>query len=520
MSSNKKLSDVLNNQFKDEKPFSTFPSFVNSIAIILVFIIAFYGMHIYSSYDRYKLIWPKQKCSPDMTFMAGLFKPKDDPRTAFQYTFDVFKECNKNILYTVVMYFVRPFYALFDVLNDFYRAILELGMALKNAATRVLSVLRKILEDIANKVQNIIIPFKKMFPIIEDSINKGNAFLTVAINSIKGVIMTMESALSVLYTASIDLMIVIAAAGLLFPPLAILWVTFIPISLLAVGLEKIFDLTYLAPIPQNPFCFDENTIISTKNGPVKIKDISIGTILYDNSKITSKLLLNANEKNMYNINNVIVSGSHKIFYQNKWIEVFNHPDAIPIDNYDKPIIYCLNTDNKRIIIDSMIFSDWDDIDDNDIRELNDKYSTSLNTIIKESNIQTHFESGFVKNTPVEIEDGRSVNIQDLQINDVLIDGTIVKGIVEIDATSIDLYEYFIESDKILGGPNLQIYNESTSILDSFELCKVKSLHKEKKLYHVITDTFTIKIKDSKFLDYNGGIETLLIEDRINLLKSI
>ena len=51
----------------------------------------------------------------------------------------------------------------------------------------------------------------------------------------------MESALSVLYTASIDLMIVIAAAGLLFPPLAILWVTFIPISLLAVGLEKIFD---------------------------------------------------------------------------------------------------------------------------------------------------------------------------------------------------------------------------------------------------------------------------------------
>ena len=184
MSSNKKLSDVLNNQFKDEKPFSTFPSFVNSIAIILLFIIAFYGMHIYSSYDRYKLIWPKQKCSPDMTFMVGLFKPKDDPRTAFQYTFDVFKECNKNILYTVVMYFVRPFYALFDVLNDFYRAILELGMALKNAATRVLSVLRKILEDIANKVQNIIIPFKKMFPIIEDSINKGIAFLTVAINSI------------------------------------------------------------------------------------------------------------------------------------------------------------------------------------------------------------------------------------------------------------------------------------------------------------------------------------------------
>ena len=166
----------------------------------------------------------------------------------------------------------------------------------------------------------------------------------------------------------------------------------------------------------------------------------------------------------------------------------------------------------------MIFSNWDDIDDNDI-ELNEKYSTVFNNIIKESNIQNYFESGFVKNTPIEIEDGRTVHIQDLEINDVLIND-IVKGLVEIDSTNVDIYEYYIENDKVVGGPNLQIYNHSTSILDTFELCKIKSLTKEKKLYHVITDSLTIKIKDKLFLDYNGAIETLLLEDRNRILGLI
>jgi len=168
----------------------------------------------------------------------------------------------------------------------------------------------------------------------------------------------------------------------------------------------------------------------------------------------------------------------------------------------------------------MVFSDWDDIDSKDIKELNEKYSDIVNNVITESNIQKYFESGFVKNTQVEIEDGRSINIQDLEINDVLINGDIVKGLVEIDATNVDIYEYFIETNKVFGGPNLQIYNVSTSILDSFELCKMKTLNKEDKLYHVITDSLMIKINDIKFLDYNGAIETLLFEDRLQLLKSI
>ena len=513
------LSDLLNNQFSknDSKIFSAVPSMFKATAILIVFIVLFYALYIYTSYDRLKLIWPEKKCSPDMTFLAGLFKPEGDNRSNFRYTYDIFVDCNKKILFKMVLWFFAPFYKLFNLLNRFYSLVLELGLSLRNSALKVTEALIKVFTDLLNKVYNIIVPFQKMFPILKDTINKGNVFLIIAVNTIRGILMALKSSMDLLYHGAIDLMILLVSSVVLM----FLWPVFIPIGLVAGGLERIFGLKYLAPIPKFPgFCFDENTTILTKEGKVKIKDISLGTILHDNSKVTAKLELDSNKQDMYNLNNIIVSGSHKILFEDKWIEVFNHPNAKLIENYNKPYIYCLNTTSKKIIIDSMIFSDWDDIDDKDISELNEKYSNVFNNIICESNIQTYFESGFVKNTPIEIEDGRTVHIQDLEVNDILINGSIVKGIVEIDATNIDIYEYYIENDKVVGGPNLQIYNQSTSILDTFELCKIKTLTKEKKLYHVITDSLTIKIKDKLFLDYNGAIESLLLEDRHRILGLI
>ena len=112
MASKINLTDVLNNQFKskDDVPYSNFPSLVNSIAILLLFTISFYGIYVYSSFDRLKFIWPEKKCSPDMTFMAGLFQPEDDPRSWFKYTYDVFSECNKNILFSIIMSFFKQLY--------------------------------------------------------------------------------------------------------------------------------------------------------------------------------------------------------------------------------------------------------------------------------------------------------------------------------------------------------------------------------------------------------------------------
>ena len=42
---------------------------------------------------------------------------------------------------------------------------------------------------------------------------------------------------------------------------------------------------------------------------------------------------------MYKLNNVIVSGTHKVYYEKRgWINIEDHPHAILIENYSEPII--------------------------------------------------------------------------------------------------------------------------------------------------------------------------------------
>ena len=58
--------------------------------------------------------------------------------------------------------------------------------------------------------------------------------------------------------------------------------------------------------------------------------------------------------------------------------------------------------------------------------------------INESNIHSYLDGGFVKDTQIEVEDGNSVSIQDIEVDDVLHNGEIVTGIVEIDATNLSV----------------------------------------------------------------------------------
>ena len=268
---------------------------------------------------------------------------------------------------------------------------------------------------------------------------------------------------------------------------------------------------------KNLFCFDENTLIETTEGPIKIKDLKINSRLKDGSIVTCILILNSDNQKMYSINNVIVSGNHKIYHNQTWIPVENHPLSKPIEQYMNPLIYCINTSNKIIHIDNMIFTDWDDLDYRDVRELNEKYSSILNESLHKKNLHQFLESGFIENTNVELEDGKIIPFQNLQVNNILSSGEIILGQVEIKADDVQLYEYYIENKKYIGGPNLQILHHTNTILDTFELVKTQISKKENKLYHVITNTGTITIDGYKFLDYNGAIETLLEQDRNKLM---
>ena len=103
-------------------------------------------------------------------------------------------------------------------------------------------------------------------------------------------------------------------------------------------------------------CFSGNTLIDTLNGKIKIKDIIPGQQL-DNNNIVIAVHTFINNQDMYNYNNIIVSGSHLVFENNVWLRV---SDSISANKtiYTGKYIYCLSCTSGIIKIGGIIFKDF------------------------------------------------------------------------------------------------------------------------------------------------------------------
>jgi len=108
-------------------------------------------------------------------------------------------------------------------------------------------------------------------------------------------------------------------------------------------------------------CFLPNTEITMADGSKK-KIINIE--LKDNIKVggnvfaTAKFLIT----NLYDYKGVKVSGSHMVNENNKWIRVEDSDIAKSLGN-DEHVVYTLGTQNRRIVINDILFTDYFEIDE-------------------------------------------------------------------------------------------------------------------------------------------------------------
>ena len=108
-------------------------------------------------------------------------------------------------------------------------------------------------------------------------------------------------------------------------------------------------------------CFLPDTEITMADGSKKkIIDIK----LKDNIKVggnvfaTAKFLIT----NLYDYKGVKVSGSHMVNENNKWIRVEDSDIAKSLGN-DEHVVYTLGTQNRRIVINDILFTDYFEIDE-------------------------------------------------------------------------------------------------------------------------------------------------------------
>ena len=107
------------------------------------------------------------------------------------------------------------------------------------------------------------------------------------------------------------------------------------------------------PKEERKTCFHPEQLIGNKF----IKDLQPGDLI-NGIEIIGMVKLKLNEP-MYSLNDVRVTGTHKVKYNNNWIYVSNHPDAFKIN--DKPeFVYVPIVKGGIFNINNNEFADYDD----------------------------------------------------------------------------------------------------------------------------------------------------------------
>jgi len=499
---------------------------VNTLFTFLIFIILIvligYENFIYNK-EEIRQDWVNKKCNVGVMPFAGWIHPELG-KTTFEVTFGNFTDCMNDILSGTVNLALTPLHEgvsaaskTLGILADIYSGFKGI---MSNMAASIAAFLRKF-----TKMQfNILIPLQYVIIKINDVYQKLNAVLRIVLNTIVTALKSVKAFFQIFVDSVNNFLYIIAALigvmwALAVPtfgmttPVAIGATIFflalsIPLGYMKYWLDITFDIASGATPPYE--CFDANTSIMLRDGGIKkISEIIIGDTLIDGGIVTAKIILNYKQHKMYNIDGTIVSGTHSVMYKNDWIPVENHPNKKPIENYQEPYLYCLNTSTKRIIINNTIFSDWDEIDDQEWYKLMISTNKYIPYSFKKSYVHPYLDAGLGGDTPIELHNGKMVPLRNVKTNDILKNGIRVAGIVEIDGQNLkSVCEYQIGTTTFIGAPN-QWVKYLRNNFTTLDLNESKTVPHPKKLYHIITDTKFFHLGDLKIYDYNSAIELFL-----------
>jgi len=463
---------------------SYFDLYGNSVIIFIfmtlfVFIVFSYCKVIQTKEDIAK-DWINQRCKPQNLLFAGLITHPEDT-TAFKYTSDNFQYCIQDILKNITGYALEPFQFMIKSLTQVFTRLSTSIQKIRETTNKIRNNFKDFAEDVLSRILNVMIPIQKMFISLMDVFQKIQGTMTAGLYTMLGTYYTLQALMGAIIELMVKLLVtlVIIIIGLWISPFtwgaaASMSVVFlaiaIPLSIIIYFMTEVLHIKS-SKIPKLR-CFDECTLITLINGNnVYIKDIHVGDKLKNGSYVTSKFKVTSANMKIYILNNIIVSESHLVKYNSKWIRVNEHPSAKEI-KYDNPFLYCLNTSNKIIELNKIVFSDWDEIVDNKLNILNKKNKNIHNL----ENIHEYLDDGFEENTEIKLYKTKKL-IKEIQIGDILENGTIVYGLVEID--TIKLRKYTTNK-----GPS--------------------------KLYHLLTTDGSLNINSVDVKDYNNLIDKFII----------
>lgn len=397
--------------------------------------------------------WNNNRCKPQYIPIAG-FIAAPEGQSVSSYTNENFQYCLNAEATALAGYTLQPVMYMVSALGSIIEAIENSIDLVRNMFANLRGYIAEFVKLIMGKILNITTPLIRIFIALLDSLQKTQGVLATGVFTLLSVYYSLQSLIGAIFEilgTMLVVMIIIIAALWVLPftiPMAIgLSATFVIIAAIISVLMVVYVLMFgikAINIPKlkkpKHKCFDQNVQIHLEGNIVKpIHQINAGDIMKNGTKITAIMRLDATSVRMFNLNNIIVSESHIVKYGDKWIPVKEHPHAIEIQDYSEPYLYCFNTNSKEIILNGILFTDWDEIYDGTLMAVLDAIPTNIfekDHIKKCANIHRYLDVGFDKDTQIDLVGNTNKKIKDIQIGDILLSGGKVYGIVEIETNEM------------------------------------------------------------------------------------
>ena len=263
-------------------------------------------------------------------------------------------------------------------------------------------------------------------------------------------------------------------------------------------------------------CFEGSTEVETFFGKKKIRDVCLGDYI-KGGRVTCKIYLNPlSEVDVYKYRGVIVSGSHLVLHDDKWMRVCNIEESIKL-NESYPL-YCLNTTSNLIYINNIIFRDYQETHAIHINKIiNTMVENDCNGELNRIHVlhpRPLYYWGFTGNTLIKV--GNSF----IPIKDVVklkyYHYNILGG-VELEADGIDIYS--IDGIRVSGNTLvkknrwLRVYEHLTALPSTGE----------NVIYNIFTSDNLVHVKSDRglfeFRDFAESNDTKLNDKIDDLVES-
>ena len=492
-----------------------------TVVLIVVFFCATAYFYVLGHLQPIKADWPVNRCNPAYIPFAGIINPPENS-SAMNYTSENFEYCTQNILKEITGYFLAPFYYLMNVIRETVDEMRKAANAIRQEFDKIRDALSNITAQIMARVENAIVPLTKMVITVRDLFAKTAGVVMTGMYTFMTAYMGLNSIFAIIIDGILAGLILLAALIIplwfipfVGPPLAIadtaVFVAILSLFIIfKVFLSEVMGIAS-GDAPPIPACFAKGTSLIMKEGKTRpIEEVKIGDVLIDDGVVTGVMKMCSRGQDVFDIDGVLVTGRHRVFHPEVGlIQAASHPAAVRIHDFREEYVYCVNTSTKRLVINSEVYVDWDDLDPMDMYEL-DLQCARTGIVPHElsgEDIHHHLECGLAGGSMVELDDGRSVPIQEVEVNDVLRFGETVLGIVKLDARDVVCTkEYNLDTTRSLrGSGNVLILDGDLGTICTYSIDGTE-VQGERYLYHLVTDVGSFVTDGVRVGDYNTGLE--------------